>query len=71
MNPENKRKLGLQLTVIGMTIMLTSIVLLVQNLGSKKEEGKKSSSALPISILPIGIALSAVGGKMSTEKPRS
>ncbi len=70
MNPENKRKLGLLLTIIGMTIMLTSIVLLVQNLGSKKEEGKKSSNALPISILPIGIALSTLGGKMHTEKPR-
>jgi len=54
-----------------MTIMLTFIALLIQILGSKREDGKKSSSTLPISILPIGVELSAVGGKIRTEKPGS
>ena len=71
MKQEEKRKAGLIMSVAGIAIMLISIVLLVQNISRNKAAGEKSSSVFPISLLPVGIALSAVGGSMSSGKPKS
>ncbi len=71
MKQEEKRKAGLIMSVVGVTIMLISIVLLVQNIGRNKAAGEKSSSVFPISLLPVGIALSGVGTSMRSDKPKS
>jgi hypothetical protein len=71
MKQEEKRKAGLLIGVAGISVMLIAIVLLVQSISRNKAAGEKSSIVFPISLLPLGIALSTVGGLLSSGKPKN
>ena len=60
METTNKRTLSTVLLAMSMLIMLLSIGMMLMNIS----EGKKKSSVIPISMLPVGISLWVVGTAM-------